>query len=285
MPEIADANALRGDEFRKLTRKPKTWVFIGIPALLAAAFGAALTPLLGIAFLAVVALVGLAVCFWIADHRSAKAFFGAYANARGLTWHEGGQALDGSSPFLRKGDRRKVNQLFTGTLADGIDGSVALYTYTIESTDSEGRDNDTDYPFTVVTVRLPETVDHLPELRVQNKSGFKALEKFEDSFRRKHERVTLESEALRDRFEIFVRKGQDQIWVRRLFSPSFIVWLTDSPPKKFAFEIEEGYFVAYIPKHRESAEGLDEMIRVSCQVADRLKTEVAQTSPATSREA
>ncbi|MDQ2622280.1 MAG: hypothetical protein M3Y45_04480 [Actinomycetota bacterium] len=285
MPEIADANALRGDEFRKLIRKPKTWIFIGIPALVATAFGAAMMPLLGVAFLAVAVLIGLAICFWIADHRSAKAFFGAYATARGLNWHEGGQALDGSSPFLRKGDKRKVNQLFTGSLADGIDGSLALYTYTVESTDSNGNDSDTDYPFTVVTVRMPETVAHLPELRVQNKSGFKALEKFEDSFRRKHERVTLESEALRDRFEIFVRKDQDQIWVRRLFSPSFIVWLTESPPKKFAFEIEEGYFVAYLPKHRESVEGLDEMIAVSCHVAGRLQEEVTQTSPATAREA
>ncbi len=285
MSEIADANALRGDEFRKLIGKPKTWVFIGVPALIAAIVGAVVMPVMGLVFLAIVALIGVLICFWIADHRSAKAFFSAYADARGLTWHEGRQSLDGSSPFLRKGDKRKVNQLFTGALDEGIEGSLALYTYTVESTDSDGNDSDTDYPFTVVTVRMPSTVAHLPELRVQNKSGFKALEKFEDSFRRKHERVTLESEALRDRFEIFVRKEQDQIWVRRLFSPSFIVWLTESPPKKFAFELEEGYFVAYIPKHRESTEGLDEIVQVSCRVAHRLLEEVAQTSPATERQA
>ncbi len=285
MPEIADANALRGDEFRKLTRKPKTWVFIGIPAVIAAVVGASIMPLLGLAFLVVAVLLGLVICFWVADHRAANAFFTAYAEARGLTWIKGGQALDGSSPFLRKGDKRRVDQLFTGTLDEGIEGSVALYTYTVESTDSDGRDSDTDYPFTVVTVRMPETVAHLPELRVQNKSGFKALEKFEDSFRRKHERVTLESEAMRDRYEIFVRKEQDPIWVRRLFSPSFIVWLTESPPKKFAFEIEDGYFVAYIPKHRESAQALDEMIQVSTKVSRRLLDEVAETSPVTERQA
>lgn len=281
MPEIADANALRGDEFRKLTRKPKTWVFIGIPAVIAAIVGAAITPLLALAFLAVAVLLGLAICFWVADHRAANAFFTAYADARGLTWIKGGQALDGSSPFLRKGDKRRVDQLFTGMLDEEIEGSLALYTYTVESTDSDGRDSDTDYPFTVVTVRMPDTVAHLPELRVQNKSGFKALEKFEDSFRRKHERVTLESEAMRDRYEIFVRKEQDPIWVRRLFSPSFIVWLTESPPKKFAFEIEDGYFVAYIPKHRESTQALDEMIQVSTRVSRRLLDEVAETSPIT----
>lgn len=283
MPELEDANSQRSAEFRNLIHAPKAWVLIGIPAVVLGIIGVAISPLLGLAFLAGGFVIGLAVCFWVADHRAAKAFFDSWASARGLTWHGGGGSLDGTSPFLRKGDRRKVNQLFTGPLDEGIEGSVALYTYTVESTDSEGRDSDTDYPFTVVTVRMPETVAHLPELRVQRKSGLKALEKFEDAFRRQHERVTLESEAMRDRYEVFVQKEQDQIWVRRLFSPSFIVWLVESPPQKFAFELEKGYFVAYIPKHRDSAAGLDEMVAVSTRIAHRLRDEVAQTSPATER--
>ena len=84
-------------------------------------------------------------------------------------------------------------------------------------------------------MNLPETSTHLPELLVQRQSGFKSWEKLEDKFRGNLERVTLESEAMRDRYEIFVQKQQDPIWVRRLFSPSFIVWLTDTPPQKFAF--------------------------------------------------
>jgi hypothetical protein len=165
--------------------------------------------------------------------------------------------------------------MFTGPLAEGIEGTLALYTYTEESTDSDGNRQETDYPFTLTLIDLPETVQHLPEMMVQAKSGFKALEKFEDVFRRKHERVTLESEAMRDRYEIFVGKEQDAVWVRRLFSPSFIVWLTDTPPKKFAFELVGGKLCCFVPKHRDSAEGLDEIVTTGCEVARRLREEAA----------
>lgn len=287
MSEPSDANALRGTEFKRLLSTPKVWVWIGLPAAIVL-IGGALTAgpaagtgpglVVGLIFALVVTLVGVGIAFWVADSRAAKAFYRSYADSRGLVWHEGGGQLDGTSPLLRKGDSRRVNQLFTGKLTDGIEGSLALFTYTVESHDSDGNDSSTDYPFTVVTVKMPQVTAHLADLRVQRKGGLKALEKFEDKFRFKHERVTLESEALRDRYEIFVSKGQDQVWVRRLFSPTFIVWLVESPPKKFAFEIEDGYFVAYIPKHRNSAVELDEMRDVSCQVAERIITEVGETT-------
>jgi len=283
MPEIADGNTLRSSEFKQLTRAPKTWVIVGLITLLAAAIGAALAPILALAGAAVALLLSLGVCFWIADHRAANAFFQSYAEARGLTWHKGGAALDGTSRFLRKGDKQEVNQLFTGPLGEGIEGSLALYTYTEESTDSDGHRQDTDYPFTVVTARMPETAAHLSDLRLQPKSGLKMLEKFEDSFRRKHERVTLESEAMRDRYEIFVLKEQDPVWVRRLFSPSFIVWLVETPPAKFGCELEDGYFVAYVPKHHENAAKLDEILATATRIAHRIREEVAETTPAADR--
>ena len=51
---------------------------------------------------------------------------------------------------------------------------------------------------------------------------------------------TLESEALDERYEIFSGKEQDQVWLRRLFSPTFVVWLGEEAPKKFAFELVAG---------------------------------------------
>lgn len=282
MSQPSDANTLRGTEFRKLINAWKTWAWIGIPALilllLISAGGGPIGVAVGVAL--VVVLIGLGIVFWIADSRAAKAFFAAYAESRGLTWHKSGSWLDGTSDFLEKGDKQRVDQLFTGPLSEGMEGSLALYTYTVESTDSDGNRSDTDYPFTIVTMKMPETVEHVANLRVRSKSGFKALEGLEDKFRRKHERVTLESEALRDRYEIFVLKDQDPVWTRRLFSPSFIVWLTEQPPKKFAFELENGYFVAYVPRHRESVEALDEMCEISCHVARRIRDEVAETTPA-----
>jgi len=273
MSEITDANQLRGAEFKKLIRRPLTWIL----TLLAAAMPAVLAGLLigpffaGIG-LAVGILIGLIVTFAIADNRAEGAFYDSFAKSHGLT-RQGSGNLDGFTPLLRKGDQRKADEIFTGPLADGIEGTLALFTYTEVSTDSDGDRTETDYPFTLILTDLPETMAHLPELMVQNKSGFKMLEGFEDKFRGSHERVTLESEAMRDRYEIFVGKDQDPIWVRRLFSPTFIVWLTDAPPKKFAFELVNGKLCAFVPKHRDSAEGFDEIMAAGCSVVERLREE------------
>ena len=91
----------------------------------------------------------------------------------------------------------------------------------------------------------------MPELYCQRKFGLRALEKFEDVFRGSKERVKLESEALDEKYEIFAGKGQDAIWLRRLFAPTFIVWLTDSAPEKFAFELVDGTLCCYVNGHKE----------------------------------
>ncbi|MBN8867224.1 MAG: hypothetical protein J0H98_06695 [Solirubrobacterales bacterium] len=283
MSEIADANALRGSKFKELVHRPKTWILIVIGSLVAAACGAIAAPVLAAVAFVVAFLIGVGITFWIADTRAANAFYEAYAESRGLTkWTT--KSLGGLTPLLRKGDKQRVDVLFEGELAPGIEGQLVLYTFVVESRDSKGNETEVDYPFTLALFSLPETLQHLRDLRVQRKSGLKALEKFEDAFRRSHERLTLESESLRDRYEIFVGKDEDPVWVRRLFSPSFIVWLTENPPEKFAFELENGYLCAYVPKHRDSAVGLDEMAEVGVQVVARLREEVAETSPATEGE-
>lgn len=264
---------MRGEEFGKLVRRPLPWVLAVTGGLLLAAIGTAIGGA-GVAAVGLLIglLIGLGVMFAVADHRAENAFYDSYAKSRGLDWQGPGD-LERATPLLRKGDERKANEIFKGPLAEDVEGTLALYTYTEVSTDSDGDRQESNYPFTLLLTDLPETVAHLPELLVERQSGFKALEGFEDKFRRNHERVTLESEAMRDRYEIFVGKDQDEVWVRRLFSPSFIVWLTDAPPKKFAFELVEGKLCAFVPKHRDSAEGLDEIVDVGCEVARRLRDE------------
>ena len=273
MKEIEDANQLRGEEFGKMIRRPTLWVLIVAGAAVLAVIGAAIAGagLAAVGFFIGIA-IGLGIVLAVADSRAEDAFFESYAKSRGLSWQGSGD-LERATPLLRKGDERKANEIFTGPLADDIDGTLALYTYTEVSTDSDGDRTETNYPFTLILVDVPETVAHLPELLVQRKSGFKALEGLEDKFRRKHERVTLESEAMRDRYEIFVGKEQDEVWVRRLFSPSFIVWLTDAPPKHFAFELVDGKLCAFVPKHRDSIDGLDEIVNVGCEISRRLRDE------------
>ncbi|HEX8754569.1 MAG TPA: hypothetical protein VF731_14245, partial [Solirubrobacterales bacterium] len=133
---------------------------------------------------------------------------------------------------------------------------------------------------TLGLIDVPECAAHVPELYCQQKFGFKALEKFEDAFRGKKERVKLESEALDDKYEIFATKQQDQVWLRRLFAPTFIVWLTESTPGKFAFELVDGTLCCYVSGHKESAAELDKIATASGAVAKRLRDEAGETSTA-----
>jgi hypothetical protein len=124
---------------------------------------------------------------------------------------------------------------------------------------------------------VPECVERLSELFCQRKVGLRSLEKFEDVFRRSKQRVKLESEALDERYEIFAGKEQDQIWLRRLFSPTFIVWLTDSTPKKFAFELVDGFLCCYVSGHKKSTTELDAIRAASAAVATRLREEALES--------
>lgn len=274
---VSDTGQLRGAEFGRLVRRPVTIILLVVAAVLGAAFGAVFGPLFALVGLAVALAVGLVIVLMIASSRARDAFFDSYATSRGFE-RDGLGSLGSAVPFLTKGDSRRVDEALSGEIGPGIEGHLCLYTYTEVGTNSEGNRTETDYPFTVVMTEVPEVGPWLPELLVRKKSGFKALEGLEDSFRRNHERVTLESEAMRDRYEIFVRTDQDPVWVRELFSPTFIVWMTETPPKDFAFELVGPTLCCFVPKHRKSAAELDEFREVCSSVVERLREEVAEST-------
>jgi hypothetical protein len=279
-PEVVDdANDLRGHHFKLLMGRPLTWFLIGGFALAGAAAGAIfLSAPLGGAIAAGVVVAGILVVFAVADSRAADAFFTAYAKERGLEL--GGKApLPPATPLLRKGDSRYADRTLSGPIGEGLEGIVALYTYEVESTDSKGNRQTSYYRYTVGLVNVPECADQVPELYCQRKFGLRALEKFEDVFRGSKERVKLESEVLDQKYEIFAGKGHDAVWLRRLFSPTFIVWLTDSAPEKFAFELVGGNLCCYVSGHKEKAADLDQIAAASAAVAKRLGDEAGETSP------
>jgi hypothetical protein len=275
---LDDANDLRGHHFKLLLSRPLTWVLVLGAALIGGIVGAAfLHPLLGAAIFAGIALIGLVIVFAIADSRAADAFFTTYAAERG--YELGGRsALPMATPLLCKGDDRYAERTLSGPIGEGVEAILALYTYEEESRDSKGNKQTNYYRYTVCLLPVPESQAHIPELYAQRKFGFRALEGFEDIFRGKKERVKLESEVLDQKYEIFATKQQDAVWLRRLFSPSFIVWLTDSAPQKFAFELVDGNLCCYVSGHKENAAELDGVADATTAVAKRLREEAAETS-------
>jgi hypothetical protein len=272
-----DADDLRGYHFSRLMRTPLTLVLIA--ALTAIVFVACLLfigALVGAGGAIVALLLGVVIVFVIADSRAANDFFEVYAEQRGLTLiHERGR-LPQATPLLRKGDDRYTERTMTGRLADGVHGTLALFTYEEETTNSEGQSETNYYRYTVGFTQVTECAERVPELYCQRKFGLRALEKFEDVFRTKKERVKLESEVLDKKYEIFAGDQQDAVWLRRLFSPTFIVWLTDSAPDKFAFELVDGNLCCYVNGHKDDAEGLDSVAAATSAVATRLREEALE---------
>ena len=270
-----DANDLQAFHFRRLMSRRSTWLWGGIPTVVLAivlAFG----NLLWVPIILVLGLLITVIVCWIkANSEAEEDFFKAYAEQRGLTRTERGQ-LPGSTPLLRKGDERKAEEILAGPIGEGSNGSVALYTYTDVYYDKDGR-HETDYHFTVSMTDLPECRRLLPELYANRKFGFRVFEKVEDVFR-SNERVKLESEQLDTEYEIFANKEQDQNFLRQLFSPTFIVWMTDQAPDKFAFELENGVLCCNVKGHKKSAAELDAMCTAAGHIAKRIRDEVAESA-------
>jgi hypothetical protein len=271
-----DADDLRGFYFRLLLGKTGTRIAIAAAAIAGGIGGAVLGgAAIGVAGFVAGLLIALLVVLVLADSRSEDAFFQAYGEQHGLTVY-GRRRLPEATPLLRKGSDRYAERTLEGPLEDGIEGLLALYTYEEKTSNGQGSSETNYYRYTVGLIELPECAGFVPELYCQQKSGLRALEKLEDAFRRSKERVKLESEALEERYEIFAVKGEDANRLRQLFSPTFIVWLTDSAPEKFAFELVDGTLCCYVHGHEKKAPELDTIRAASAAVATRLREETLE---------
>jgi hypothetical protein len=277
-----DANDLRGFHFRRLLGKPATWLATIVFVLAAGIAGAVyLGAAIGGGAAVAALIVSLLIVFAIADSRSEGDFFAVYASQRGMALSGRGPLLP-MTPLLCRGDDRYAEHSFAGPLADGVDGVLALYTYEEETSDGKGGREKNYYRYTVGLVEVPECATEVPELLCHRKSGLHVFEGLEDSFRKTRQRVRLESAALDKHYEIFSLKAQDQVWLHRLFSPTFIVWLGEEAPKKFAFELVDGYLCCFVGGHKKSAAELDVIRAASATVAWRLRKEAEETGSASS---
>lgn len=270
-----DADDNRGRHLAALLRHPVT-LSLGATAAIAAFVALTIAVSVGVGAIGAgtVALLVFLIAFVIASGKAEEDFFSAYARARGLN-RSGTTSLPPSTPLLRKGDKRYAEQVMNGTLPGGFPGAMGLYTYEIETRDSEG-DSDTDYyRFTVVMHDIPAVAEHVSDVFCQRRSGFRFMDSTEDVFRRM-QRLELESDSHDRRFEVFYGAGDDENWVRQLFSPSFIVWLSESAPKDFAFELSAGSLCVNVKGHKDNGAELDAICEAAAVVARRVAEEAAE---------
>ncbi|MDX6637519.1 MAG: hypothetical protein QOJ01_1030 [Solirubrobacterales bacterium] len=274
-----DDDDLRGYYFGQLVRSPATQM-VTMALAVAAGIGLAIAagPAVGgIAALAVI-LIALIVCFSMASKRAASAFYANYAASRGLTYNGSRGSLPPVSELLRKGDRRYTDRSLTGALPAGPNGVLAHFTYEEESTDSEGNRETSYYHWTVVYCELPQLAPFVQELVCHHRSGFRFMDSAEDKFR-KRQRVELESETFDKRYESFCGQHDDMNRVRQVYEPSFIVWLAESAPKGFEWDVVAGVLVCSIKGQADSTAELDAMCAAAGVVAKRLFDEAGELLP------
>ena len=260
----ASKSARRGHHFRRLMARPVTLVLAGLIGVGGIAAAAAGGPIAAAIAVGVGVLILLLVVFVLAAKRAADEFYAGYSSGRGLTWSGTRQGLPGATPLLRKGDSRYSEQTMTGVLPGGLEGTLSLFTYEVEQTDGRGNKSTSYYHFTVLLADVDGCV--MQKLYCNRKSGLRALEGAEDAFR-KNRRVRLESESFADRYELFIGPEEDENRAKRVFAPSFIVWLTsEETPEKFAFELEGRKLCVNVNRQLGTSADLD----LFCQAAGRV---------------
>jgi hypothetical protein len=275
-PVPDDAGDTRGYHFRRLLGKPLTWILGGAVALIAfVSVAAAGYVAIGGGVAALVLGVTVLIVYLLARGKAEADFFRAYSEGRKLHWASGRGSLPPVTPLLQRGDDRYTQQTLRGVLPGGMDGTLAVYTYEEETRDSDGNKQTSYFHYTVAMTNLPEAAPFMRELFCQRRFGLKFLDSAEDVFR-KRQRVEQESAAVDERYEIFMGEDDDMNRARQVLSPSFLVWLADHSPEKFAFELCAGALVCNVKGHQKSAAELDELCSAASAVARRLHEEATE---------
>lgn len=136
---------------------------------------------------------------------------------------------------------------------------------------------------TVFIGRLPETVGWVPMLSCRpDEFGSDLFAWAGDG--RPRQKQTFESLELDRRYVVEVAKGQEQVWLYRLFTPTLIDWLAHETPPDFGFKLSSGSFSCEVPQwrgqHRADGqvdpEHLDLVAGSGGRVAGRIRDEVLE---------
>ena len=272
-----DANDMRGYHFGRLIRTPLTLILIAV--LTAAAFVAGLIFIgaaIGAGGALVALLLGVVVVFVIADKRAADDFFEVYAANRGLTLVHGRGRLPQATPLLRKGDDRYTDRTLTGADRRRLRRHPGALHLRGRDARLRRRHPDQLLPLHPRPGRGRRLRPLRPRALLPAQVRPAGAGEVRGRLPRRQTTGHPGERELLEKYEIFATKEQDANWLRQLFSPSFIVWLTDSAPDKFAFELVDGTLCCYVSGHKERAAELDAIAAATGAVAKRLRDEALE---------
>jgi hypothetical protein len=166
------------------------------------------------------------------------------------------------TPLLVEGRGAPLQPALRGALGDGVEGVVGHLAYKRNKT----------FRFHVALAEVPAATAFAPRVFCIRRGRSTRDDEFY-GFEARHSKLWTESTALNERFEVATSPYQDPIWLRRLFSPSFIDWLRTAEPADFSFELAYGALLGSVEADDPGADGLAALCDATAHVASRIREE------------
>jgi hypothetical protein len=226
---------------------------------------------------AVTALVIYVVAYLLARSRAATEYFSELAPQLGLSYTLRSDQVP-LTPLLSAGDSRQFRHSMEGPLLGKLGGPPCMlchYTY------ANRVDPDGELPitagnsFTICAINVGMPIWRFRGLYLRPRISGLGLE--DDWLARspKPERVALESTRFNETYEVRRSSDQDESALRELFSPSFIVWLTEHPLKP-GFECKAGTLVVFIRGHADTHGKFIMLLEAAREITRRLSKQVEE---------
>lgn len=189
----------------------------------------------------------------------------AFARDRGLE-PIGERDFRELTPALVTGGDGGVPWGVRGRLAEGLDGILCHHV---------GADGPRRGLQTVVVTRVAGSAAFVPALvcRDRERGGGKGPARLPAEL---WHSTQLESVEFNRRYLLMTLTGQDAGFVRELFSPSLVAWLSSRPPRGFSFELNQGHLAVLLPGHLDDREELAELCELAREVSVRIATEAGE---------
>lgn len=220
-------------------------------------------------------LLAVSIFVWIsATNRADQEFHEGAAEALRLTYF-GEQEILPLTPLLGAGDRRTFRHCMQGPLREaGPAVTLCQYEFEIRHSNGDKPDTWTSYEWTTAIVELEQAMERFPGFYLREDKGFLGRIASDDWLPdRNLERVELESIAFNERCDLLAVEGQDPVALRRLFSPSFVVWLTEHP-LDLGIELRAGTLVVYVPGPVEDVGNLVFLLDATREILTRVEAEL-----------
>jgi hypothetical protein len=274
-PPRRHAASTRGFHLRRILRGRAAGYALALGVVGAFVAGAWMgSPVVMLAGPVAVAVLVLAIVFRSAAGRAERDFFVSFARARGLRY-VGDTALPPLTPLLGAGDRREWSHWMEGPVGD-LRCGLGYYTW-YEARGHEERVDWTPHHCTICVVDLEPGIRLFPGVFLARRRGLAGLLGGGWLGTRTRRKVELESAQLHERYELWVQRSQDDVLLRELFSPSFVVWLAEHPLEP-CFEYRAGTLVVYLERRLADAGRLGWLLDATEEIAVRFAREVAEAT-------